>query len=132
MVSSRPVETRLAEVETRSVEAESQVEVENDQVGSGRGRKFPFVPTPTSRTKQITPKFEAQLIQLHQPNNDQVRWTSVHTLKCYGCPCKLSKSILETPAILELLLSGLFRHFNKIEFSIYRSFQNCFISVKAF
>ena len=34
------VETRLVEGETRSVE------VENDQVGPGRGRKYPSVPTP--------------------------------------------------------------------------------------
>ena len=43
-----------------------------------------------------------------------------------------AKNILETPAILELLVLGLFRPFNKIEFSIDRSFQNCFIFAKAF
>ena len=36
------------------------------------------------------------------------------------------------PAILELLVLGPFMPFNKIEFSIDRSFQNCFIFVKAF
>ena len=44
----------------------------------------------------------------------------------------MQKNILETPAILELLVLGLFRAFNKIEFSIARRFQNCFIFVKAF
>ena len=43
-----------------------------------------------------------------------------------------AKNILETPAILELLVLGLFRPFNKIEFSIDGSFQDCFIFVKAF
>ena len=43
-----------------------------------------------------------------------------------------AKNILETLAILKLLVVGLFRPFNKIEFSIDRSFQNCFIFVKTF
>ena len=43
-----------------------------------------------------------------------------------------AKSILEKPAILELLVLGRLRPFNKTEFSIERSFQNCFIFVKAF
>ena len=43
-----------------------------------------------------------------------------------------AKNILETSAILELLALGLFRPFDKIEFSVDRSFQNCFIFVKAF
>ena len=44
----------------------------------------------------------------------------------------MQKNILETPAILEVLVLGLFRPFNKIEFSVDRSFQNCFIFMKAF
>ena len=42
------------------------------------------------------------------------------------------KNILKTPATFELSVLGILGQFNKIEFSIDRCFQNCFIFVKAF
>ena len=44
----------------------------------------------------------------------------------------MQKNILKRLAILKLLVLGLFRPINNIEFSVDRSFQNCFIFVKAF
>ena len=89
-----------------------------------------YARTVISRTIKTPLKFAAELTQLRQPN-DQTQ--DVSPTMSYGCPCKLCKTnILERPAILELLVSGLFRPFNKTEFSIDRSFQNCSIFLKAF
>ena len=53
-------------------------------------------------------------------------------MSCGFAHVNYAKNILERPAILELLVLDLFRAFTKIEFSIDRSFKNCFIFLKAF
>ena len=44
----------------------------------------------------------------------------------------MQKNVLERPAVLELLVLGLFRPFDKFKFSIDRRFQKCIIVVKVF
>ena len=47
----------------------------------------------------------------------------------YGHPCKFAENAMGRQVTMELVVLVLFRAFNKIEFSIDRCFQKCFISI---
>ena len=74
----------------------------------------------------------AEFTQLRQPNDQ----TSVGVCMLLFSPMVVhvnyAKNVLERRAILGFLVLGLFRPFNKIEFSADRYFQKCSNFVKAF
>ena len=84
-----------------------------------------------------------QFVEPKRPDDVRCMYTCSDPIKSNGRLCKCPKNAFEKHAVLELLVSGLFRPFNKIEFSIDRCFQNiefsmdrcfqnCFIFMKAF
>ena len=85
----------------------------------------------TSRTIKMPPRSAAELSQLLHSSTHRPRCQSIHQSLMVAL-VNYAKNVLERPAILKLLVLGLFRPFDKIKFSIDRSFQKCIIVAKAF
>ena len=82
-----------------------------------------------SRTIKIPLKSAAEFTQLLQPNDLR---QSTHQSPMVAHKNLYAKNVLERPAVLKLLVLGLFRRFDKVKFSIDKRFQKRIIVAKAF